>query len=165
MHMISPSTRFTKITTTRTHRNYICQSTILNEELLITHNSKRNTDYFTKTLFFKPMFQINKYTIEQQKILTMLNFQHSRINEQEFEQLADLLLKYPMVYAISKLDVGKKHSPQHYPLKPDTIFKTQGASKILIHLLDKVNRLVTNLEEYEIISPVKREQESKKKHI
>ena len=37
----------------------------------------------------------------------MFNFQHSQITQKEFEQLADLLLKYPKVYATSKSDVGK----------------------------------------------------------
>ena len=43
----------------------ICQSTILNEELSINNiisNEKRNTDYFTKTPYFKPTFNINNYT-------------------------------------------------------------------------------------------------------
>ena len=41
----------------------ICQSTILNEELSINNiisNEKRNTDYFTKTPYLKPTFNIKK---------------------------------------------------------------------------------------------------------
>ena len=47
----------------------ICQTTILNEELSINNiisNEKRNTDYFTKTPYFKPTFDITKYTKDQQ---------------------------------------------------------------------------------------------------
>ena len=43
----------------------ICQSTIPNEDLSIkniTKGSKRNTDYFTKTPYFKPTFQISIHT-------------------------------------------------------------------------------------------------------
>ena len=47
----------------------ICQSTFLNEEFLfinnIISNEKRNTDYFTKTPYFKPTFNITNYTKEQ----------------------------------------------------------------------------------------------------
>ena len=43
----------------------------------------------------------------------MFNFQHSQITQQEFENLADLLLKYPTVYATSTFDVGKINSPLH----------------------------------------------------
>ena len=80
----------------------ICQSTILNEELSINNiigNEKRNTDYFTKTPYFKPTFDITKYAKNQQKFLTMFNFQHSQITQNEFDTLAQQLLKYSSVYA------------------------------------------------------------------
>ena len=57
-------------------------------------------------------------------------------------ELAKLLLKYPMVYATSKFDVGRVSSPLHLPLKPDAFFKKQHACKVPIHLQDKVNRLL-----------------------
>ena len=80
----------------------ICQSTNLNEELSINNiirNEKRNTDYFTKTPYFKPTFDITKYAKNQQKFLTMFNFQHSQITQNEFDTLAQQLLKYSSVYA------------------------------------------------------------------
>ena len=78
----------------------------------------------------------------------MFNFPHSQITQNEFEKLADLLLRYPTVYATSKFDVGKIISPLHLPLKPDAVFKKQRASKVPIHLHDKVNRLLDILEQY-----------------
>ena len=71
----------------------------------MSDKKERNTDYFTKTPCFKPTFQISKYFTENQKFLIMFNFQHSQITQKEFEQLAELLLKYPMVYATSNFDV------------------------------------------------------------
>ena len=50
------------------------------------------------------------------------------------EKLADLLLKNPKIYATSKFDVGKTNSPLRLPLK---------------------------LEQYEIISTVKKEEQTK----
>ena len=91
----------------------------------------------------------------------MFNFQHSQITPNEFDKLAKLLLKYPTVYATSKFDVGKISSPLHLPLKPDAIFKKQRASKVPIHLHDKVNRLLVILEQYEIISPINKEEQQK----
>ena len=82
----------------------------------------------------------------------MFNFQHSQITRNEFEQLADLLLKYPKAYATSNFDVGKINSPLDLPLRPDAIFKKS-------HLQDKVNRLLEILEQYEIISPVNKEEQ------
>ena len=53
----------------------------------------------------------------------MFNFQHLQITQKEFEQLADLLRKYPKIYATSKFNVGKLSSPLNLPLKPDAVFK------------------------------------------
>ena len=92
----------------------------------------------------------------------MFNFQHSQITQKEFEQLADLLLKNPKVYAKSKFDVGKINSSLHLPLKPDAVFKKQRASKVAIHFQDKVNRLLEVLEQYEIMSPVNTEEQPKR---
>ena len=141
----------------------ICQSTILDEELSINNiisNEKRNTYYFTKTPYFKPTFNIANYRKEQQKFLTMFNFEHSQFTQIEFDNLAKQLLKYSTVYATSKFDVGKISSSLHLPLKPDAFFKKQKASKVPIHLHDKVNRLLDILEQYKIISPVNKEEQT-----
>ena len=134
----------------------ICQSTIL-EELSINNiiSNEKKIDYFTETPYFKPTFNITNYTKEKQKFLTMFNFQHSQIAQNEFEQL----IKYSTVYATSKLDVGKISSSLQLPLKPDAVFKKQRASKVPIHL-HKVHRLLDILE-YEIISPVNKEEQPK----
>ena len=142
----------------------ICQSTILNDELSINNvisNEKRNTDYFTKTPHFKPTFDITNYTKDQQKFLTMFNFQLSQITQNEFDKLAQQLIKLSSVYATSKCDVGKVGSSVHLPLKPDAVFKKQRASKVPIHLHDKVNRLLSILEQNEIISPVNKKEQTK----
>ena len=91
----------------------------------------------------------------------MIIFHYSQITQTEFDKLAKLLLKYPTVYATSKVDVGKVSSPLHLPLKPDAIFKKQRTSKVPIHLHNKVNRLLDILEQYEIMSPVKKEEQPK----
>ena len=91
----------------------------------------------------------------------MFNFQHSQITQNKFDKLAKLLVKYPTVYATSKFDVGKISSPIHLPLKSDAIFKKQRASKVPIHLQDKVKRLLDILEQNEIISPVNKEEQPK----
>ena len=127
----------------------------------IISDNKRNTDCFTKTPYFKPTFQIPKYTKDQQNFLTMFNFQHSQTTPKKLEQLAELLLKHPKAYAASKVDVGKLNSPLLLPLKPDPFFKKQRASKVPIHLQDKVNSLLDILEQYEIISQVNKEEQPK----
>ena len=84
----------------------------------------------------------------------MFKFRHSQITQKEFEKLAELLLKDPIVYATTKFDVGKVNSPLHLPLKPDAVLKKQLANKIPFHLQDKINSLLDILEQYKIISQV-----------
>ena len=64
-----------------------------------------------------------------------------------------------MVYTTSKFDFGKVNSPLHVPLKPDAIFKKQQASKVPMHLQDKVKPIPNILDQYEIISPVNTEEQ------
>ena len=52
------------------------------------------------------------------------------------------------------------HYTFHY--KPDAVFKKQRASKVPIHLHDKVNRLLDILEQYNIISPGKQRRTTKR---
>ena len=94
--------------------------------------------------------------------MTLFTFQHSQITQNEFEQLADLLLKYPKVYATSKFDIGKVNSPLQLPLKPDAVFKKQSASKVPLHLHDKIIRILDIQEQYKIISPVNEEEQPKR---
>ena len=91
----------------------------------------------------------------------MFNFQHSQITQNEFDKLAKQLIKYSTVYSTSKFDIGKISSTLHLPLKADAVFKKQRASKVPIHLHAKVNRLLNILVQYEIISPVNKEEQSK----
>ena len=116
---------------------------------------------YKKTLI-KQTFQISECTNEQQKFFIRFYFQDSQITQKEFEQLAELLLKYPMVYATSKFDVGEVNSPLHLSLKLDAIIKKQRSSKISMHLQYKVNRLLDIQEQYEFYSPVNKEEQPKR---
>ena len=91
----------------------------------------------------------------------MFNFEHSQITQTKFNKLAKQLLKYLTVYATSKFDVGKISSLLHLPLKPDAVFKIQRASKVPIHLHDKVNKIRDILEQFKTISPVNKEEKPK----
>ena len=75
----------------------------------------------------------------------MFNFQHSQITQKEFEQIADLLLKYPKVYATRKLDVGKINSLLHLHLKRDAVFKKQRVIKVPIHSIEPIQVILTKI--------------------
>ena len=102
--------------------------------LTFTNFSQRNSGYFTKTSYFKPSFHLTKHTNEQQSFLTTFNFQFSYFNQQEYIQLAQLVLKYPMVYDAFKFDVSKILSTLHLPLALDAVFEKQQAKKITYSL-------------------------------
>ena len=70
-------------------------------------------------------------------------------------------MKYPTVSASSKFDVPKINSLLHLPLEPDAVFKKQRASKVPIHLHDKVIWLLDILEQFWIISPLNKEEQPK----
>ena len=61
--------------------------------------------------------------MEQQFFQICFNFQHSQTNPKEFEQLADIFLKYFNVYASSKIYFRKKQSVLHLPHKPNAVLK------------------------------------------
>ena len=68
-----------------------------------------------------------------------------------------------MVYATSKFEAGKVISPLHLLLKSDAIFKKQRASKVPIYSQDKFKRLLDILEQCEIVFPVNKEEQPKRK--
>ena len=70
-------------------------------------------------------------------------------------------MKYTKFYATSKFDDGKVNLPLLLPLKPDAVFKKQQASKVRVHLQDKINRLLNIVEQYKIISPVDNKEQPK----
>ena len=70
--------------------------------------------------------QSAKYTTKQQQLLTMFSSQHSQINQDEFQNLASLLLNNSNVYAEINLKVEKKF-PLHLPLELDA-FRKQRTS-------------------------------------
>ena len=69
-----------------------------------------------------------------------------------------------MVYATSKF--GRKNTiTVTSSTEIQRSFQKQRASKVPIHLQDKVNRLLDILEQYEIISPINKEQQPEENTI
>ena len=106
----------------------------------------KNTDFFIKHPVLSQFFKSQNMQMGNKIFLAMFNFQYSQNNQQEFEQLPNLFLKYSIFFAISETDVGKMQSPLHLPPKSDARFKKQQTSKLPIHLQDKVDRLLDILE-------------------
>ena len=55
----------------------------------------------------------------------MFNFEHTKLTERQFEELAQLLTRFKQCYATSKYDVGKIKVELNLPLKATAIFKNR----------------------------------------
>ena len=60
----------------------------------------------------------------------MFNFEHTKLIQSQFEELAELLIQFKQCYATSKFDVGKVKAELNLPLKATAVFKKQRATRI-----------------------------------
>ena len=79
------------------------------------------------------------------------DFQYSDITDNEMPLLIDMLIDSKDVYSLHKLDVGKTRQKFHVTLKPKVELKRQRASKVPQHLKDKLEKLLTQLKDADII--------------
>ena len=61
--------------------------------------------------------------------------------------LIDMLIDSKEVYSLHKFDVGKTRRKFHVTLKPNVGLKHQQASKVPLHLEDKLEKLLTQLKD------------------
>ena len=71
------------------------------------------------------------------------NFQYSDITDNEMTLLIDMLIDSKDVYFLHKFVVGKTRQKFHIRLKPNVELKRQRASKVPLHLKDKLENLLT----------------------
>ena len=90
------------------------------------------------------------YTSENLKFNNKYNFLLSDLTDTEYITLCNMLLKYKTCYATHKNDVGRISTPFYIRLKPNAPLITQRPSKVPIHYKDKLNRLLEELEKYNI---------------
>ena len=79
------------------------------------------------------------------------NFQYADITDNKMTLLIDMLIDSKDVYSIHKLDVGKTRQKFHVTLKQNVKLKRQRASKVPLHLRIKLEKLLTQLKDADII--------------
>ena len=79
------------------------------------------------------------------------DFQYSDITDEEMTFLIDMLLDSRDVYSQHKFDVGKTRQKFHVTLKPKAELKRQRPSKVPLHLKEKLEKLLTQLKDADII--------------
>ena len=63
----------------------------------------------------------------------------------------DMLIHSKDVYSLQKFDVGKNRQKSHVTLKPNVELKRQRASKVPLHSKDKLENLLTQLKDTDIV--------------
>ena len=83
--------------------------------------------------------------------IKQFDFQYSDITDNEMPVLIDMLSDSKDVYSLHKFDVGKTRQKFHVTLKPSVELKRQRASKVPLHLKDKLENLLTQSKDADII--------------
>ena len=63
----------------------------------------------------------------------------------------DLIIDSKDVYSPHKFDVGKTRQKFHVTLKPNVELKRQRATKVALHLKHKLEKLLTQLKDADIV--------------
>ena len=79
------------------------------------------------------------------------DFQFSDITDEEMTLLIDMLIDSRDVYSQHKFAVGKTRQKFHVTLKPNVELKRQRPSKVPLHLKEKLEKLLTQLKDADII--------------
>ena len=83
-----------------------------------------------------------------------INFEDTKLTQIQFEQLAQLLLRYKHCYATSKFDVGKIKVELNLPLRATAVFKKQRATRVPLQLQKRIQHIPDILAHFDIIAPV-----------
>ena len=83
--------------------------------------------------------------------IKLFDFQYSDITDNEMTFLIHMLIDSKDVYSLHNFDVGKTRQNFHLTLKPNVELKRQRANKVPLHLKDKLEKLLTQHKEADII--------------
>ena len=83
--------------------------------------------------------------------IKQFDFQYSDITDNELTLYIDMLFDSKDLYSLHKFDVGKTRQKFYVTLEPNAELKRQGASKVPLHLKDKLEKLLTQLEDADIL--------------
>ena len=84
----------------------------------------------------------------------MFNFDHMKLIQTQFEEVAQLLRRFKQCYATSKFDTGKIKVELSLPLKATAIFEKLDSTRVPLQLQDRVQHLLDIMTHFDIIAPV-----------
>ena len=113
------------------------------EQFPILRPKEQNEAFFEHYLQYQPKELI--YYVKE------FDYQYSDITDNEMTLLIDILIDSIDVYSLHKFDVGKTRQKFHVTLKPNVEMKRQRASKVALHLKDKLEKLLIQFKDANII--------------
>ena len=122
-----------------------CQSAG-DEQLPILRPKEQNESLISHYLQCQPK--------ESVEYIKHFDFQYSDFTDKEMTLLFNMPIDSKDVYSLRKFDVGKTRQKSHVTLKPNVELKRQRASKVLLHLKEKLEKLLTPLEDADIIPEI-----------
>ena len=122
-----------------------CQP-VCDEQFPILRQKEQNESIIEHYLQYQPKELI--------QFIKQFGLQYSDITDNEMTLLIDMLIDSRDVYSLHKFDVGKARQKFHVTLKPNVELKRQRASKVPLHLKGKLEKLLTQLKEADIIREV-----------
>ena len=107
--------------------NYFTQGTseTLKKLYCLNLSKQQERKYKSQEEKFTIPFDVSKLTLTDKEYLTMFNFEHTKLTQTQFEQLAQILKQFKKCYATSKFDVMKIKVELNISLKATNIFKKQ----------------------------------------
>ena len=94
------------------------------------------------------------YSTENQQFIKKFNFEYSDLTDTEYVNLCNILINNQHCYAKHKNDVGKISTPFRIRIKDNCKLQTQRPSKEPNHYRDRLNKLLLELEKYNIIKQI-----------
>ena len=113
------------------------------EQFPVLREKDLNNRFIDHFLQYQPKELIN-YVKE-------INFRYSDITDEEMILLIDMLVDARDVYSQHNFDVGKTRQSFHVTLRPNIEVKRKRPSKVPLHLKKKVEKLLTQLKDADII--------------
>ena len=94
------------------------------------------------------------YSTENQQFIKKFNFEYSDLTDTEYVNICNIFINNQHCYAKHKNDVGKISTPFRIRIKDNCKLQTQRPSKVPNHYRDRLNKLLLELEKYNIIKQI-----------
>ena len=113
------------------------------EQFPILRPKELNNDLIDYYLQYQPQ--------EIKDFFKQFDFQYTDLEDEEFVMLIDMIIDSRDVYSQHKFDIGQTKQKFHVTLKPNSELRKQRPSKVPLHLKDKLEKLLGQLQETGII--------------